>query len=122
MAPLILVNAQGLPVLVSGASGGQKIISALISTTWRALYRALNLKEAIDYPRFIPQFNPSQLMYEYGLPNYVVAELRRKGHTLVRLDSGENGVGNVNGVCRTKQTQLILANADYRKHGDSAGF
>lgn len=31
MAPLIVVNDQGLPVLATGASGGVQILSALIS-------------------------------------------------------------------------------------------
>jgi len=124
MCPIILVNDKGQPVLASGGTGGGKIVSAVISTTWRALYRNLDIKEAIDYPRFAPTFNPSIMHYEFGLPKNVVSELRRRGHKMERLPNAteKSHLGSVNAVCRTKQIGIILGNADYRKNGDSAGF
>jgi len=185
MSPLVFINSSGSPVFSTGASGGDKIIPALISvcshthkfpiifsslsfvpfppftkgnrmdffpssfwtnffndvmkliplffflsfciqTTWRALYRDSDLKTAIDFPRFMPVDSPSQvLLYEYGLPEFVLNELRRRGHKMRRLDNTtlqNSAIGHVNSVCRTKRGGIILGNADYRKQGDSAGF
>jgi gamma-glutamyltranspeptidase len=125
MAPLLFINSLGQPVLASGGSGGEKIVPALISTTWRALYRDSDIKTAIDYPRFMPEFDSStHLLYEYGLPEFLLNELRRRGHVTVRQDNStllDSYIANVNAVCRTK-TGSILGNSDYRKEGDSAGF
>ena len=92
-----------------------------MQTTWRALYREMDIKTAIDYPRFTTKFNPTELVYEYGIPAPLIDDLHRKGHHTRRLEVG-NHIGNVNSVCRTKRTNKILGNADYRKSGDCAGF
>jgi gamma-glutamyltranspeptidase/glutathione hydrolase/leukotriene-C4 hydrolase len=122
MAPLIFLNDKNQPVFATGGSGGGRIVSAVISTTWRALYRRMDIKRANDYPRFMPHFEPAELQYEYGLPALFVEELRRRGHRTRRLNSTTSYIGNVNSVCRTKTASKILANADFRKHGGSAGF
>lgn len=86
----------------------------------------MDIKQAIDYPRIAPDFYNSHLNYEYGLPKSIVEELKRRGHVMHRIsDTIENPkeyIGSVNSVCRTKQTEIILANADYRRNGTSAGF
>jgi len=92
-----------------------------VQATWRALYRESDIKVAIDYPRFAPKFNPDVVEYEYGLPAYLIDDLQRKGHETSRVPL-DKYIGNVNSVCRTKRTGKILANADYRKSGGSAGF
>lgn len=95
-------------------------------TSWRSLYRYLDIKSAIDYPRFMPSFHPTQVFYEYGLPLPVVAEMKRRGHKMTRLDTvadiAVETIGNVNSVCRVKHNEMLLANADARKNGESAGF
>lgn len=121
MAPLIFLNNRGQPVLATGAAGGTDILSAVISSTWRALYREMDIKTAIDHPRFTVSFNPSELVYEYGLPASIVSDLEKRGHRMRRLDL-DGYVGSVGSVCRTRVNSLILANSDYRKNGGSAGF
>ncbi|CAL8115602.1 unnamed protein product [Orchesella dallaii] len=126
MAPLIFVNNNNRPVFATGGSGGLHILPAVISTTWRALYRYMDIKEATDYPRIAPDYYNSWLDYEYGLPKSVVEELKRRGHDTHRIsdtvENPERYIGSVNSVCRTKQSGIILANADFRRHGNPAGF
>ena len=81
----------------------------------------MDIKTAIDYPRFATRFNPTELEYEYGIPAPLIDDLHRKGHKTHRLELN-NHIGNVNSVCRTKRSNKILANADYRKLGNSAGL
>jgi len=86
----------------------------------------MDIKEATDYPRIAPNFYNSRLDYEFGLPKSVVEELKRRGHATHRIsdmvENPEHYIGSVNSVCRTRQTGIILANADYRRHGEPAGF
>jgi len=85
------------------------------------LYRNLDIKAAIDYPRFSIAFNETaQVFYEYGLPSYLINDLEREGHRTKRVDL--KFIGNVNSVCMTKKTIDSLGNADHRKKGGSAGF
>lgn len=74
----------------------------------------------------MPSFHPTQVFYEYGLPLPVVAEMKRRGHKMTRLDTvadiAVETIGNVNSVCRVKHNEMLLANADARKNGESAGF
>lgn len=126
MAPLIFLNQRGEPVFVTGGSGGMRILPSVISTSWRALYRYMDIKQAIDYPRIAADFHNARLNYEYGLPMSIVEELKRRGHVTHRIsNSVENFteyIGSINSVCKTKQTGVILANSDYRRHGETAGF
>jgi gamma-glutamyltranspeptidase/glutathione hydrolase/leukotriene-C4 hydrolase len=121
MAPVIFLNSKGQPVLATGGAGGSKILPAVITTIWRALYRDMDIKTAIDQPRITANFEPAEIVYEYGLLAQVVKDMERRGHRMRRLNVSSY-VGNVNSVCRTRATGLILANADYRKRGTSAGF
>jgi gamma-glutamyltranspeptidase len=82
----------------------------------------MDIKAAIDYPRFSIKFNSTaEVFYEYGFPFYLIKDLERKGQQTQRMPL-EKFLGNVNAVCMTKQTEEILANADHRKSGGSAGF
>ncbi|CAG7731971.1 unnamed protein product [Allacma fusca] len=121
MAPVIFLNSKGQPVLATGGAGGSKILPAVVTTTWRALYRDMDIKAAIDEPRISANFEPSEIEYEYGLLAQIVKDMERRGHRMRRLNVSSY-IGNVNSVCRTRATGLILANADYRKRGTSAGF
>jgi len=69
----------------------------------------------------MPILEEGIVLYEYGLPQYLVSELERRGHRMRRIPL-ESHLGSVNAVCRTKKQGLIVANADYRKHGGSDGF
>lgn len=86
----------------------------------------MDIKQAIDYPRIAPDFNSFNLKYEYGLPKSIVEELKRRGHVLRRVsdtvDSPPTYIGSINAVCKTKQTEVVLANADFRRLGKTAGF
>jgi len=93
----------------------------LLQTTWRALYRDMDIKAATDYPRISPRFSLFDLQYEYGISASLIENLHRKGHQTHRI-SAESYLGNVNSVCRTKRTTKILGNADYRKQGEATGF
>jgi len=121
MAPLIFLNEAKQPVFVLGGAGGSKILPAVISTAWRALYREMDIKTAADQPRFAINFDPSDLLYEYGTPAPIVTDLQRRGHNMKRMPL-DKFIGNVNSVCRTKRSHIILGNADFRKRGTSAGF
>ncbi|ODN04055.1 Gamma-glutamyltranspeptidase 1 [Orchesella cincta] len=126
MAPLIFLNHNHVPVFATGGSGGLQILPAVISTSWRALYRYMDIKQATDYPRIAPDFYNTRLNYEYGLPKSVVEELKRRGHATHRIsdtvENPERYIGSVNSVCRTHTNGMILANADFRRHGEPAGF
>lgn len=123
MCPVIVTErATGQVRLVVGAAGGTKIISALVPLLVRMLWQQggnMDIKKAIDAPRFHHQMLPNVLQYEYGMLQEDLKQLRAKGH---RCERYRNRGSVICGVARSKDSQDIWVNSDYRKIGGVAGL
>lgn len=112
MSPTIVLK-DGRPVLAVGAAGGPTIISQTVLTILGVVDFGLEAPAALAAPRLHHQWRPDRLVVERGFGDTVIAELRRRGHT-VEL-TGE--LGSTQAVGRGPQG--FLAAPDPR--GEGAG-
>ena len=81
MAPTIVLRA-GKPVLIVGASGGPRIISAILQTMINVLDFRMPLDKAVKAARIHHQWKPNRLFVEPGIAGTVRTSLGRKGHVI----------------------------------------
>ena len=85
MSPTI-VTSHGVPILVTGAAGGSRIIMGVVETVLNKLDFGLDLQHAVDAERIDAQREPDDPMFieDARIDPAVLAELQRRGHTLAR--------------------------------------
>ncbi len=88
MSPIIAVRG-GKPIAVTGGAGGSTIIMGTFWTLLDRLELGQDLAHAVDGPRIDAQLEQEdrggKLLIEDGrIPARVLAELRRRGHRLMR--------------------------------------
>jgi gamma-glutamyltranspeptidase/glutathione hydrolase len=81
MSPTI-VYRDGRPVLVLGAPGASRIITACLQVIVNLLDFGMSISEAVLAPRFDCQVGP--IRCQARIPEYVCAEVRRR-HPIERL-------------------------------------
>ena len=109
MSTTIVTDPKGRVVMVAGASGGTKIITAtaqviftkiiltkiitaISQVIFRALYLGQSVKEAVDAPRFHHQLFPMNLGHELGVTKWVLEAMRAFGHNVTRYKGGGSAV------------------------------
>ncbi|KAJ1982111.1 hypothetical protein H4R35_000430 [Dimargaris xerosporica] len=113
----VILERDGAVQLVAGASGGSRIISAVVQTILNALDYSMDLNQAVDYSRLHHQLLPNEVRVEDGFPAIVLQDLQAKGHQLTPVPRYESCVqavyntfnGTLHGV------------SDDRKHGLAVG-
>jgi gamma-glutamyltranspeptidase/glutathione hydrolase len=84
MSPTIVVDARGAPVLVTGAQGGSRIITAVWQVIMNVLDFGMDVGHAVAAPRFHHQHLPDELVVEAGaLDPARQAALEAMGHEVV---------------------------------------
>jgi gamma-glutamyltranspeptidase / glutathione hydrolase len=117
MTPTIVVE-DGAVVLVTGARGGPRIISAVYQVLSNTLDFGMDVGAAVNAPRVHHQHLPDILYYEAnGLQDSDVAALVARGHD-VRPRAGY--IGNAPSILR--RDALWTAVADPRQGGTARGF
>ncbi|KAJ3073483.1 hypothetical protein HDU98_001411 [Podochytrium sp. JEL0797] len=119
MVPTI-VERDGIPEIVIGASGGSMIPTAVVATILHMVDFGLDINDAIDMPRFHHQLVPNSLKVENAFSPYYSEALEAKGHVIDRLPPGQKFVG-VSGI-RRLENGLLTAASDARKGGIAAGY
>lgn len=118
MSPVVLINDKnGVVKMVVGASGGSHITTSVAYVTAEALWLGRNIKSSIDYPRLHHQLIPDHIDVEKGFPKAIVKGLKARGH---KIENVEIAGSRVQGILRN--SNLIYANADYRKAGTVSGW
>lgn len=108
MTPTIILE-DDRPLLIVGASGGPRIISATLQTILNALDFHMPIKEAVGAPRIHHQWKPNTLMVERDIGQDVRASLRRRGHRIKE----RGAVGIVQGILAVQGS--VSGAADPRK-------
>lgn len=99
MSPTIVLDPQGQVLLVVGAAGGPRIITATSQVILNVIEHRMSLADAMHAPRLHHQALPDTLMVETGGLTPAAEEgLRRLGHGIRYLP----GLANVNAVMRVK--------------------
>lgn len=99
MSPTIVLDPRGELLLVVGAAGGPRIITATSQVILNVIDHRMNLSDAMRAPRLHHQALPDTLMVETGgLTKEAEDGLRRIGHGIRYM----GGLANVNAVMRVK--------------------
>lgn len=110
-----LVFRDGRPVLVLGASGGPRIITAVMQVLLDVAVFEKPLHEAIDAPRLHHQWKPNEVFFDRPPPDATVAALRGAG-----LPISEQRRGGVVQAIQWLADGTLLGASDPRKGGRPA--
>ncbi len=108
MTPAIVLEGEK-PVLVVGASGGPRIISATLQTVLNVLDFRMPLKKALESPRIHHQWMPDEIAVESKIPVATRKSLERLGHKVQE----KNSLGLVEAIA--VKGSKITAQPDPRK-------
>ncbi|MGQ0560329.1 MAG: gamma-glutamyltransferase [Gemmatimonadota bacterium] len=83
MTPAIVVDPKGKTLLVTGARGGPRIISAVLQIMSNVVDHGMELPDAVTAPRIHHQHLPDKLFYEQkSFSEETVSVLRQMGHVV----------------------------------------
>jgi gamma-glutamyltranspeptidase/glutathione hydrolase len=81
MTPTIVTDQKGALVLVTGSPGGRTIINTVLNILINVLEYDMDVRAAVDAPRFHHQWLPDSVTFEErAIPDSTVARLTAMGH------------------------------------------
>jgi gamma-glutamyltranspeptidase / glutathione hydrolase len=117
MTPTIVLDRTGRPMLVTGARGGPRIITAVFQVMSNVIDYGMDVATAVRAPRIHHQHLPDVLQYERGGLNEArIERLRGMGHTVEPRAT----VGTAPTLLR--RDGVWTGTADPRTGGSAAGF
>ncbi len=117
------VTRDGQPLLSFGVMGGPMQPQGHWQVLSNIIDFGMNLQEAGDAARMrhFPSHQPGgTLAVEPGISDAVVAELRRRGHHVVRAGGG--GMGGYQAILIHPETGMLHGGTDPRKDGQVVGY
>ena len=100
MTPTIVLK-ENKPFIIIGSPGGSTIITTTMQVILNIVEYEMDIKEAVDSPRFHSQWFPDVIMTEpRGLAKDVVNNLKARGHKLIPYKWGY--IGEANGIMITE--------------------
>jgi gamma-glutamyltranspeptidase/glutathione hydrolase len=81
MTPTIVLY-RGHPLIVAGAPGGSRIITAVLQVLVNAIDHKMPINEAVQAPRLHHQWLPDEVMVEADYPQDIARELVARGDTV----------------------------------------
>ncbi|KKA26468.1 hypothetical protein TD95_003735 [Thielaviopsis punctulata] len=103
-----IVEKDGRLVLVVGAAGGSRIISATIQNVINSIDRGMSCYEALLQPRLHDQLSPAYTSFETTFDNATVDYLHRIGHNVSWVAPGQS----------TAQAVRLLPNGTFEAAGE----
>ena len=113
MTPTI-VSKNDQPVLVIGAPGATRIITAVVSVILNRIDFGMSITDAVLAPRFDCQGDT--IYCQARIPDYVCAEVRKK-HNMVRLPQSHGGLALVHAVAVDGEGGKLTGAADAGAEG-----
>jgi gamma-glutamyltranspeptidase/glutathione hydrolase len=99
MSPTIVLDPKGQLLMVVGAAGGPRIITATSQVILNVIDHRMSLFDAMNAPRIHHQALPDTIRFERGgLTAAVVDSLGRMGHAV----AGQGASANVNAIMKVK--------------------
>jgi gamma-glutamyltranspeptidase/glutathione hydrolase len=117
MTPTI-VTRDGQFYMALGAPGGSRIITAVLQVLLNVIDFHMNVKDAVDAPRFHHQWQPNVLSLDPGISPDTATLLQVRGHV---LDNSPGWVpAQVNAIL--KDREWLQGASDDRAGGKAAGY
>jgi len=117
MSPTIVLDPKGNLLLVTGARGGPRIISATSQIILDVIDHRMSLADAMSAPRIHHQSLPDSIRVETGgVEPAVLARLREMGHHVYEL----SGIASAASIMRVRGGYDAMD--DPRSHGGAVGF
>jgi gamma-glutamyltranspeptidase / glutathione hydrolase len=117
MSPTIVLDPKGNLLLVTGARGGPRIISATSQIILNVIDHRMSLADAMSAPRIHHQALPDSIRLERGgFSAATIDSLRSMGHYVYEL----SGIASANSIMRV--TGGYEGMSDPRSHGAAVGF
>lgn len=117
----VIFERDGRVVMIAGGTGGSRIISS----TLLAIINMIDLEkspiEAVNSPRFHHQLVPNFVIAENKVDQVILDGLTARGHTVHVMAPGLY-YSSVHAIKKDLITGKIIAAADPRKDGGTAGF
>jgi gamma-glutamyltranspeptidase/glutathione hydrolase len=118
MTPTIVVK-DGKTFMTAGSPGGSVIITSVAQVLSNVIDFKMNIREAVEAPRFHHQWLPNIVKYEkFGFSNDVLTNLKMKGHHLKEVIN----LGNVQAILWDEENSEWTAWSDPRRNGTSKGY
>jgi gamma-glutamyltranspeptidase/glutathione hydrolase len=119
MTPTIVLGHDSTPMLVTGASGGAMIITAVFQVMSNVVDYGMPINAAVSAPRVHHQHLPDSLMYERnGLQSDAIAALQAMQQPIEALPPGNLGIG----ASIMRSPTGVAGMADPRVHGRAEGY
>jgi gamma-glutamyltranspeptidase/glutathione hydrolase len=117
MSPTIVLDPRGNLLLVTGARGGPRIISATSQIILDVIDHRMSLADAMSAPRIHHQSLPDSIRVETGgVERSVMARLTQMGHHVYEL----SGIASAASIMRVRGGYEGMD--DPRSHGGAVGF
>ncbi len=117
MSPTFLLK-DGVPFLVLGASGSERIISSVFQVTTNVVERGMGLADALAAPRLHPL--PEGLMLEPGLADADIQQLQSLGRVPKVGERPGLFFGGVQAIMVDRGRGTVTGAADPRRRGEAA--
>jgi len=116
MTPTIVLKDKK-PYLILGTPGGSTIITTVFQNILNVVVHNMNIKEAVDAPRFHSQWLPDKIDYERSsLSEKTIKELMDLGHKLEQ----RGYIGEANGIMI--HNEMYWGGADKRGENTAIGY
>jgi gamma-glutamyltranspeptidase/glutathione hydrolase len=117
MSPTIVLDPRGSLLLVTGARGGPRIISATSQIILNVIDHRMSLADAMSAPRIHHQSLPDSIRIETGgVQRSVMTQLTQMGHQVYEL----SGIASAASIMRVRGGYEGMD--DPRSHGGAVGF
>lgn len=121
MTPTIVLDGEGRPVLVVGAAGGSRIVTATQQVAMNVILFGMSGGDAMAAPRIHHQARPNELRSERDAPlaPEILEALRQRGHALETVD--HLATAQAIAIVHGPEGARLQAACDPRKGGRPAG-
>ncbi|EPY50878.1 gamma-glutamyltranspeptidase Ggt2 [Schizosaccharomyces cryophilus OY26] len=119
-APTIISNKQGDFELVIGASGGSRIVTAVLDAIVKRVDMHYDIESMVASARSHHQLRPNVLILENGFSKMIASRIKKYRHNVLRLNPRQWPLSAVQAVMEHKD--IIYGMSDPRKYGQAAAY
>ncbi len=122
MTPTIVLK-DDKPFLILGSPGGSQIITTVLQVILNVIDFNMNIKQAVDAPRFHHQWLPDKIVYEKNsFKGNVKSELAKMGYSFYNDKVRTRKIGMAAAIMIDNKNKIIFGAFDKRGPGKAAGY